>query len=67
MRLLILLLFIAIVASMVSAALALVRRDGDPRRMARALTVRISLSVLLFVLLLAAWAAGLIEPHGLFP
>jgi hypothetical protein len=67
LRLVILLLFIGIIASMVSAALALVRRDGDPKRMARALTIRISLSVLLFVLLLAGWAAGLLEPHGILP
>jgi hypothetical protein len=33
----------------------------------RALTVRIALSLLLFVLLLLAWHAGLIAPHGLAP
>jgi formate-dependent nitrite reductase membrane component NrfD len=67
LRLVILLLFAAIVASLASAALALVRRREDPRAMVRALTVRISLSVLLFVLLMLGWAAGLIEPHGVVP
>ena len=33
--------------------------------MVRALTVRIALSVLLFMLLFVAWRAGLIEPHGI--
>jgi hypothetical protein len=65
------LLFAAIVASLASAALALVRRRQDPKHdrgaMVRALTVRISLSVLLFVLLMLGWAAGLIEPHGVVP
>ena len=35
--------------------------------MVNALTVRIALSVLLFVLLLVAWWSGLIEPHGARP
>jgi len=33
--------------------------------MARALTVRISLSVALFALLMLAWYFGAIRPHGL--
>jgi hypothetical protein len=32
--------------------------------MARALTLRVGLSVALFLLLMLAWRAGLIEPHG---
>ena len=31
----------------------------------RALTVRVGLSVLFFVLLMLAWWAGIIKPHGL--
>jgi hypothetical protein len=33
--------------------------------MARALTVRIGLSLALFILLMLAWYAGLIKPTGL--
>jgi hypothetical protein len=33
----------------------------------RALTLRIGLSVVLFVLLMLAWYFGLISPHGLNP
>ena len=35
--------------------------------MARALTVRIVLSLALFALIMIAWYAGLITPHGVIP
>jgi cytochrome bd-type quinol oxidase subunit 2 len=69
-RLLIVLVLIAIVASLGSAMFHLSRgqrTEEDSRKMARALTVRIALSVLLFLLLMAAWYTGLIAPHGLTP
>jgi Protein of unknown function (DUF2909) len=37
----------------------------DSARLVRALTVRIAVSVLLFVLLMLAWYFGLISPHSL--
>ncbi len=37
----------------------------DSARLARALTVRIGLSLLLFALLMLAWYFGLIAPHPL--
>ena len=37
----------------------------DSARLVRALTVRIALSLLLFVLLMLAWHFGLIAPHPL--
>ena len=58
---------IAIVASLGSALKHLVRGSGDSRRMVRALTWRIGLSIALFVLLMLAWYTGLIEPHGVDP
>ena len=67
MRLIILLAFVAIVVSMGFALRGLFRRDNQPSRMVRPLTVRIVLSVAVFVLLLLAWYVGLIEPHGLAP
>jgi cytochrome bd-type quinol oxidase subunit 2 len=70
LRLLIVLMLVAIVASLGSALYQLSRGDEHPersRRLVRALTVRIGLSVVLFVLLMAAWFAGLISPHGLKP
>jgi type IV secretory pathway TrbL component len=53
---------IAIAASLVVALLAY--RRGDSHKLLGALTVRVLLSVLFFALLLLAWWAGWIEPHG---
>jgi hypothetical protein len=56
----------AIVVSLGSGLFHLSRGRGeeDSRKMARALTVRITLSLLLFALLMIAWYFGLISPHG---
>jgi uncharacterized membrane protein len=63
-RLLILGVLVAIVASLGSALFHLSRgREADSRKMARALTIRITLSLALFVLLIIAWYMGLISPH----
>jgi hypothetical protein len=58
-------LLLAIVGSLASALVYLFRDDNDSRRTVRALTVRIGLSVSLFILLLVAYAMGFIEPGGL--
>ena len=63
-KILILACLVAIVASLGSALYHLVRDKGESKKMARALTIRVGLSILLFVLLLIAWSQGLIEPHG---
>jgi succinate dehydrogenase/fumarate reductase cytochrome b subunit len=66
-RLLVLGLLIAIVVSLGSALRHLSRGTGedDSRKMARALTIRVSLSLALFALLIIAWYMGLISPHTL--
>jgi Protein of unknown function (DUF2909) len=67
-RLLVLGMLVAIVTSLGSALFQLSRGDVTAsRRLARALTVRIGLSVVLFVLLMLAWYFGLISPHGVAP
>ena len=63
-RYLILAGLLAIVLSLGSALVHLVRGKGDSKKMARALTIRVGLSILLFVLLLVAWWLGWIQPHG---
>jgi hypothetical protein len=60
---LILLVLVAIVASLGSGLFHLVKDEGQSKRMVNALTVRVVLSVLLFLMLFVAWRAGLIEPH----
>jgi hypothetical protein len=63
-KILILLVLLAIVISLGSALFHLSRGKGDPRKMVRALTIRVALSVALFILLMLAWYNGLITPHG---
>jgi len=63
-KLLIILVLVAIVASLGSGLFHLVQDEGKSKRMVNALTLRIALSVLLFVLLFVAWKSGLIAPHG---
>jgi len=64
-KLLIILVLVAIVASLGSGLFHLVQDQGKSKRMVNALTLRIALSVLLFVLLFVAWKNGLIAPHGI--
>jgi hypothetical protein len=64
----VLLMLLAILASLGSAAVFLFRRrDGSHTNMARALTWRIGLSLTLFFLLLLGFYFGVITPHGLAP
>jgi cytochrome bd-type quinol oxidase subunit 2 len=58
---------VAIVASLGSGLYFMLKDKGDSRRMVNSLTVRISLSVALFVLLFVAWYLGLIQPHPVTP
>jgi Protein of unknown function (DUF2909) len=55
----------AIVASLGVALYHLARGDGGSDKLLRSLTLRIGLSVALFVLLMLAWWLGYIHPHGL--
>ena len=66
-RLVVLGLFAAIVASLGTALYHLSSGKGDSGKLLRALTVRIALSLLLFLLLLIAWRTGLMTPRGLQP
>jgi hypothetical protein len=59
------LFFVAILASLGLALLALFRLRGSEQTLLRALTIRVGLSVLFFLLLLLGWYLGVLEPHGL--
>jgi ABC-type nitrate/sulfonate/bicarbonate transport system substrate-binding protein len=66
MRLIVIILLLAAVASLAYGASGLVRSRADSSaRLHRALRIRIGFSIAVFLLLLLAWQAGLIEPHGL--
>lgn len=61
----IILIFLAIVGSLASGLVYLVKDKGQTDRTVKALTVRIALSVALFALLLVMFSMGLIDPHGI--
>lgn len=64
MKLVVIVLLLGILASLGSGLFFLMKdRDGS-RRVLNALTIRIALSVALFLYLFIAWYAGWIEPHG---
>jgi hypothetical protein len=66
-KIIIVLFLFFIIGSLFSGLFYLVRDKGTSERTVRALTVRISLSVLLFVLLMLGYATGLLQPHGVIP
>ena len=66
---LVILAFLAILASLGAALFFMMRAGTDTqasgRRMARALAWRVGLSIVLFVCILLAWQLGYIHPTGL--
>ncbi len=64
-KILIVICLIGIVISLGSGLFHMVNDKGESKRMVHALTVRITLSVALFILLWIAYANGLIQPHGI--
>jgi uncharacterized membrane protein len=71
MNILVIVAFVAILGSLAAALVFMMRGstgDDDSQRsrnMARALTFRIGLSVLLFLVVLFSWWMGWIQPTGL--
>jgi hypothetical protein len=64
-KLLIILILLVIIGSLFSGLFYLVKDKGTSERTVRALTVRISLSLLLFILLMIGYATGILQPHAL--
>jgi hypothetical protein len=68
-KILIVLALVGIVASLGKALFHMSsggpKEAGHSAMMARALTVRIGLSIALFILLMLAWYFGAVSPHGL--
>lgn len=64
-KVIIVVMLLAIFASLFSALVFLFRDQGRGTRTAKALTWRIGLSISLFVLLMAGFYFGVISPHGL--
>lgn len=58
-------LFLCVLASMASALFFLIKDKGNSKRTANALTWRIAISIIAFLLLIIGYMAGLIQPHGI--
>jgi hypothetical protein len=70
MKSIIVVFLVAVLAALAGAGFFMLRRpqDGEPRNpksMARALALRVMLSVGIFLLVLIAWSQGWIKPTGL--
>ena len=66
-KVIIVLVFIGIIASLASGLYYLVNDRGESRRTLRALTFRIGLSIGLFAFLMLLIGLGVIKPHGVYP
>jgi len=66
-KVIIVLFLLGILGSLFSGLFFLMKDKGTSERTVRALTVRVSLSVLLFVLLMIGFATGVLQPHGITP
>ena len=69
MKYLVLLAFISIIGSLGSALFFMMKdgQDGKPKssNMVRSLSLRVGLSIMLFVCILLAWKFGYIQPTGI--
>lgn len=64
MKIVILVLLLMIIISLFVALYTLVKDRGQSTRTLRALTMRVSLSILLIIILLISYKAGLIKPNA---
>jgi hypothetical protein len=70
MKIIIGIAFLGILVSLAAAGLFMLKSDeakSKTNHMARALALRIGISVTLFILILALWSLGIIRPTGLIP
>lgn len=63
MKELIVLTLIAIVVSLGHAMFSMMSGPTDSKRMVKALTIRVGLSVALFAFLMIGWYLGALQPH----
>lgn len=64
-KVIVVILFFLILASLGSGLVYLVKDKGQTKRTANALTLRIAISLLAFLLLILGYITGLIQPHGI--
>jgi len=61
MRIVVIVFLVLILASLGSALASMLREKGSSTRTARALAIRVGLSIALFLMLMAGFATGLID------
>ena len=65
-KLIVVLMLIAIIASLGVALAQMIGDKGQTDRTVKVLTVRVILSIALFIFLMVAFATGLLTPHGIY-
>ena len=69
MKTVIVIALVLVLASLAGAGLFMLRKGGNPasrdKRMARALALRVGLSITLFLFILLSWYLGWTQPTGL--
>ena len=65
-KLIVVLMLIAIIASLGVALAQMIRDKRQTDRTVKALTVRVILSIALFIFLMVAFATGLLTPHNIY-
>ena len=66
-KIIVVLLLFAVIISLTSGMFFLVHDKGDTDRTVKSLTIRISLSIALFLMLIIGYFTGMIQPHGINP
>ena len=66
-KIIILFLLALILISLGAGMFSLIKDRGETNRTVKFLTIRIALSIALFVLLVVSFLMGWIQPHGLLP
>ncbi|WP_133136868.1 twin transmembrane helix small protein [Legionella rowbothamii] len=64
-KIIIIFTMIIIAGSLASGLVFLLRDSGNTKRTVKALTIRIAISLSLFIFLMIAFKLGLIKPHGI--
>ncbi len=68
MKTVMVLMMLAVLGALAGAGVFMLRKgrpgDGRDNRMARALAVRVALSIALFLVILLSWAMGWVRPGG---
>ena len=67
MRLIIVIIFLAILVALFSGMFFMIRDKGDSTRNVRSLSIRIGLSLALFALLIILYLTGVITPNRVHP